>query len=63
MPVKAEDLKPEDRKRLGIPAPRRRRLSKDDVRSHAIRALAELAGLTQTERERVLRHAIRVNAV
>lgn len=58
-----DDLSPATRKRLGVKKPRQQQFSKDAVRSHALRVLAELAGLTQDQRRRVLEHAKRVNDV
>jgi hypothetical protein len=55
--------------RLGLdPSPRSERrsraaMSKDQVRSHALRVLAVVASLSQRERRRVLQHALKVNEV
>jgi len=61
--IHLDELEPEHRKALGITKPRESLFSADDVRSHAIRCLAPIAALTQAERERVLRHALRMNKV
>lgn len=62
--LRVEDLTPELRKRLGVKRPRGRRgLNMQGVRSLAIRVLAEIADQSQTDRARVLRHALKVNAV
>ncbi len=58
-----EDLPPEARRKLGIKRPRQSQFSKDAVRTHALRVLAEIATLTQDQRRRVLEHAVRVNAI
>jgi hypothetical protein len=62
--LNAADLSPEQRKALGIKAPRGNgRLNKEKVRSWALRILAEMESLTQQERDRVLKHATRVNSI
>ena len=43
--------------------PREQKFSKEQVRSNAIKVLAVIAGLNQSERERVLQHAIKLNSV
>jgi hypothetical protein len=59
--VKLSELSAEVRKQLGVKSPRRRSLSLDNVRTHAIRVLAVIAELTPSERARVLRQAGRMN--
>ena len=46
-----------------IRKPREQKFSKEQVRSNAIKVLAVVAGLNQSERERVLQHAIKLNSV
>lgn len=58
-----DDLPHEARKRLGIRRPRQQQFSKDAVRTHALRVLAEISSLTQDQRRRVLEHACKVNAI
>lgn len=58
-----DDLPAAARKRLGVKRPRQSQFSKDAVRTHALRVLAEIASLTQDQRRRVLAHAVAVNAV
>lgn len=58
-----EDLPAAARKRLGIRKPRTSQFSKDTVRTHALKVLAEIASLTQDQRRRVLEHAVKVNNV
>ena len=63
------ELSPEVREQLGLLAPssnggrRRRGLTKDEVRTHALRVLAVVAQLTRAQRVRVLAHADRLNAL
>lgn len=59
--INVEDLPPDVRKKLGLTIPRRRGLSKNDVRSYALRVLVAVAGLSPSERRRVLQHALKVN--
>lgn len=63
MPVNVDELRPEDRRRLGLRVPRKVKLVRNDVRTHALRVLAVVADLTRDERRRVLQHALRVNEV
>ena len=58
-----DDLPAEARKKLGIKRPRQTQFSKDEVRTHALRVLAEISSLTQDQRRRVLEHAVKVNAI
>jgi len=58
-----DDLPAAARKRLGVKKPRQQQFSKDAVRQHALRVLAEISNLTQDQRRRVLEHAARVNNV
>jgi len=65
------DLNPETIEKLGLVKehrqvnrkPREQKFSKEQVRSNAIKVLAVVAGLNQSERERVLQHAIKLNSV
>lgn len=66
MPTKTltlDDLPLAARQRLGIKRPRKTEFSKDAVRTHALRVLAEIASLTQDQRRRVLEHAVKVNTI
>jgi len=58
-----EDLPAATRKKLGIKRSRVSQFSKDAVRTHALRVLAEIASLTQDQRRRVLEHAVKVNGI
>ena len=46
-----------------IRKPREQKFSKEQVRSNAIKVLAVVSGLNQSERERVLQHAAKLNSV
>ena len=48
---------------LGIRKRREQKFSQEGVRRHAIRVLAAVAALTREQRERVLRHALKLNKV
>lgn len=62
--INLADIPADVRKKLNLPAPRRARsMSKDDVRTYAIRVLNVVAELTPAERKRVLSHALKVNDV
>jgi hypothetical protein len=55
------DIPPDQARKLGIRKPKAGGFSKENVRSWALRVLAELASLTQDQRRRVLDQAQRVN--
>ena len=65
------ELNPETIAKLGLKKeqaqanrkPREQKFSKEQVRSNAIKVLAVIAGLNQSERERVLLHAAKLNSV
>lgn len=61
--INADDLDPEQRKALGIKRPRESQFSKEELRGWALKILALMAGLSRTERDRVLKHALKVNRV
>lgn len=61
--INAADLTPEQLRELGLKPPRQTKFTSEDVCRYALRCLAVLAPLTVAERERVLRHALRVNKV
>lgn len=57
------DLPPAVRKKLNIRTPRRQSMTKDEIRTAAIRVLAVVADLSPAERRRVLAHAAKINDV
>jgi|TARA_R110002020_G_scaffold273457_5_gene488648 hypothetical protein len=69
MQLRRSGLSDEDRQRLEkdiaelTGKDRAKPMSMDDIRSNAIRCLHPLAGLSKKDRQRVLRHALKVAAV
>ncbi len=61
--ININDLTPDQRRELGLKKPKETTFKKEDVRKHAILVLSQIAHLSQTERKRVLQHAISCNEV
>jgi hypothetical protein len=61
--IHVDHLDAEQRKQLGIRKPRESAFSKDELRGWALKTLALMANLSRAERERVLKHALKVNCV
>ena len=61
--IHIDDLSPEQRKHLGVKAPRQTDFTKEEMRSWALKVLAAMAGLSRAERDRVLKHALKVNQI
>ena len=61
--INLNELDAEQRRELGLRKPRESQFSKDELRGWALKILAVMANLTRAERERVLKHALRVNKV
>jgi hypothetical protein len=59
--LSVDDLPPDQLRKLGLKVPRKHAFNKETVRSWSLRVLAEIAGLTQDQRRRVLDHASKVN--
>jgi hypothetical protein len=57
------DIPPEQRKEMGLKKPRESAFSKEELRGWSLKVLALMANLTRSERERVLRHPLKVNKV
>jgi hypothetical protein len=62
-PIQVDDLTPDQRKQLGVRVPRQGDFSKEECRSWALKILASMATLSRAEQDRVLKQAIKVNAV
>jgi hypothetical protein len=60
--IHVDDLTVDQRRSLGIKV-RQQTFTLQDVRRHAFKVLAVLAELEQNERERVLKHALKINKV
>jgi hypothetical protein len=61
--INLDDIDPEQRKAMGIRKPRESQFTKDELRGWALKVCALMANLSRVERERVLKHALRVNKV
>lgn len=61
--IHLDDLDAEQRKQLGVRKPRESQFSKDELRGWALKTLALMANLSRIERDRVLKHALKVNRV
>ena len=61
--INPKDLPKETRKALSVPAPRENAFSAEEVASNALKCLAAVAGLTRQQRDRVLRHAAKLNRI
>jgi hypothetical protein len=69
--INANDIPPDIAKTIGVPAKHRAkaakrkpaRLSRDAVRSYALKCLAPLAELSRSDRQRVLNHALKLNRI
>jgi hypothetical protein len=59
--IHVDDLTPEQRKQFGVRRPRQTDFTKEEMRSWALKVLAAMAGLSRAERDRVLKHALKVN--
>lgn len=61
--INLEDIDPAQRKQLGIRKQKDTTFTKDELRGWSLKVLVLMANLSRTERERVLRHALKVNKV
>ena len=61
--ISVDDLTPEARRALGVKRQRRQTMTKDEVRTAAIRVMAVMADLSPAERRRVLAQASKLNEV
>lgn len=63
MTLNIEDLDPETIKKLGLSKPKKFTFLAEHERQYAIKVLNVVSGLKQTERDRVLRRAMKMNEV
>ena len=61
--IHVDDLTPEQRKQLGVRTPRQTDFTNEEMRSWALKVLAAMAGLSRAQRDHVLKHALKVNAI
>ena len=61
--IHLDDIPADQRKDMGLRTPRKSAFGKEELRSWSLKILALMSSLTRAERERVLRHASKVNAV
>jgi hypothetical protein len=61
--INIDDLSPDQRKQLGVHTPRSTDFSKEECRAWSLKILAAMASLSRAERDRVLKHAVKVNTV
>jgi hypothetical protein len=61
--INPKELDKDTGKALGVSVPRENSFSAEEVASAALKCLAAIAGLTRQQRERVLRHAAKLNRI
>jgi hypothetical protein len=61
--IHIDDLTAEQRRELGLTKPRQSKFTAEEMRARALRVLASIADLSRAERDRVLKHAGKVNRV
>ena len=61
--IHIDELTPDQRRDLGIRKPRETRFTMDELRGWSLKILALMSSLSRQERDRVLRHALKVNKV
>jgi hypothetical protein len=61
--INTKELDKDTHKALGVSEPRENAFSVEEVASAALKCLAAIAGLTRQQRERVLRHAAKLNKI
>ena len=61
MGLNIEDLDPETLKKIGLSKPRKYTFLAEHERQYAIKVLNVISALKQSERDRVLRRAIKMN--
>ena len=65
MSLKLDDLDPETLAKLGVktPKPQAEKFTAEQERQHAIACMNQIRNLTQAQRGRVLRRALKMNGV
>jgi hypothetical protein len=61
--IHLDEPTPDQRRELGIRKPRDTAFSKDELRGWALKTLALMGNLSRAERERALKHALKVNRI
>jgi hypothetical protein len=61
--INPKELDKDTRKALGMSVPRENAFSAEEVASVVLKCLAVMGGLTRQQRERVLRHAAKLNKI
>ena len=61
--IHIDELTADQRRELGLRKPRQTRFSADELRGWSLKILALMSSLTRQERDRVLKHAAKVNRV
>jgi hypothetical protein len=61
--INASDLEPDQLKELGVRQPRVKAFTREHERRWSLKVLAVIAHLSQDQRSRVLKHALKVNKV
>ena len=61
--INISELDREQRRELGIRKPREASFTKEELRGWSLKILAVMANLSRIERDRVLKHALKVNRI
>jgi hypothetical protein len=61
--INPKELDKETRKAIGVSIPRENAFTAEEVATNALKCLAAIAGLTRQQRDRVLRHASKLNRI
>jgi hypothetical protein len=61
--INMDELTPDQRRDLGIRKPRETRFTMDELRGWSLKVLALMSSLSRQDRDRVLKHAAKVNRI